>query len=394
MPGVLVAPHVWAEGGGHLSYAFAHDIVNGLLYTRWSAGYFNWIPNLFAVVSVRALPIELAPLGVTYLAFCVQLLPVLLVLRAEGPLFTGWPRRIACLLLLLFLPSAGQEIWLNTINSQIHLGLAALIVLLDEPSRRRRWEVWGVRGILATGGLTGGYVVFLQPVFLFRAIVTRSKERWVQAAIVTAALVIQLGVVGVSTTSETMSEKRHFDITAQIFEDIAAWHFATPVLGRPISNKMLETLGTPGAYIPLLLLAGCLLWVARDRQARPWGLSDQRTTLILAYGCLAAAIAMTAFEGRLGGRYAVVPGYAIVLLVIANVRREHPRWLSTALCLALGLGLLTSMAQYWRSDGKHSPAGYSWAAEVELWRSDPKHRLAIQPKGWTLRLRPRTPNSD
>jgi len=73
MPEVLLAPRLWAEERNYFSYVFLHNIIEGLAYIYWESGYCNLISNLSAVISLRVLPLELAPLGMTYLAFFAQL---------------------------------------------------------------------------------------------------------------------------------------------------------------------------------------------------------------------------------------------------------------------------------------------------------------------------------
>jgi hypothetical protein len=132
-PQYLVAPSFWAEER-MLYFARAWDagVLAGL--AQVPVGYLDLYANVattLAAVLVRTgiCSLATAPRVTVMAALLAQLLPVVLVAAATAPAWGGAWRRAAAVAIVLFGARTGA-LWLNTIDSQIFLGLAAVVVLL------------------------------------------------------------------------------------------------------------------------------------------------------------------------------------------------------------------------------------------------------------------------
>jgi hypothetical protein len=165
-PHVLLEGRFWAEEGSiHFAHAYAEGGIAGLTFIDQRAGYLNLIPNVGTWLATLV-PLSVAPLVTTWLAFGVLLFVLWIAVAWPSDLLPTPGARLIAAGLLLFGPAAHPEVWLNTINSQTHLGIAGILlafVRLDDLSRRRfHLSVTGLvvaalSGLYFLLGPSGGY---------------------------------------------------------------------------------------------------------------------------------------------------------------------------------------------------------------------------------------------
>ncbi len=383
-PELLLSPRFFAEEGKYFRFAYEVGFPRSLVVMHWPVGYFNLVPNLACSLGVL-LPLEFAPACATYLSFLVQLIPFAILAFGRGSFVASPVRRVTASLALLFLPTMMVQAWMASLHAQVHLGIAALLILLDDEARGtlRRW---GYRAILALGGLTGVYVVFLWPVFVYRAFAQRVRDAWIEAAVVTGTLVVQ-GGFWIASIQFGASDPRRAH--GELSETIALWatsHIALPLTGIRV-QALAKSLPLPALYLFLvafLALAAFVLWDRTERRLR-W--RDPRCFTLLAYFCVAACVSFTAYDGRPVGRYAIVPSVAVALFVIQCIDFRARRILSAALLVMLALACVrASSRDYWEGSRCQGHEEHRWRDEVARFRADPTREIAICPRGKTIRL--------
>ncbi len=416
-PVLLTEPRFWAEEGNlHFVYARSHDWLHSLLFVPiggWPAGYFNLVPNLAMLLSTRLVDVESAPLVSTLVALAVQVVPFAVVLWGRSFLWSTQPQRFLACLLLALAPCVVGGVWMNTINSQIFLGLAALLILcekLESVSRRRRIAY---RGLLALAGLTGVYTVALAPVAVLRAYWQRGREERIQALLIVSIAVFQ-AVIYLLVEVVFGPERRRFDVTNWgRTAAFAAYHgIIRPVVGDDLGTRLSAAIGLQAALgdpelwrppryfaempyatwalvLSLLVAAGLLVFLGWPRHL------GQKVLLAALFSLWLIIVSSTA-PAVPRGRYTVLPGLVVVLAIYQGAlqRRRPSRWIAR---LLVAVCLLAGIQEYPRAV---PPGAFGeldnrpdWQEDVARWRSQPLHHLRIWPYnetgGWWLRLRPR-----
>jgi hypothetical protein len=136
-PQYLVAPSFWAEDGAlYFAVAWNGGVLDGLV--QRPTGYVNLWANLGTwlaawLVKAGAISMTSAPRVTAVVALVAQLVPIALVATARSPVWGGPLRRAVAVAIVLVGARTGG-MWLNTINSQYFLALAAIVVLLEPPT--------------------------------------------------------------------------------------------------------------------------------------------------------------------------------------------------------------------------------------------------------------------
>jgi len=429
-PILLLEPRLWAEEATvHLAYAWKHgwwEVLSFVPVDHGPAGYLNLAPNLASLAATRLFELEQAPLVFTGVAMIVQLLPLVVVLYGRSAVWASAWQQVLAAAVLLFTPVITGEVWLNTVNSQLFCGVLALVLLCEPTDGLGRMRRWAYRCALALSGLTGVYAAALAPAFLLRQRRRGDRESRIQALILIAAASLQLVCIGL--THGLLDPQRSGTLRAewgQILTAILYHHFFRPVFGYTVSGRIFTVLGlrpaagssylpnvdVPSSYlvlagwVSLAALLGFFLWCGRRRLGEPLIL------LAVALACLETVL-LTSLVGILpAGRYAVVPGVAVllILLVVSVQDRSGARKLAgAAIATALLIGIATFHNDVPRGSlSAQFPGRPSWRQEVAAWRTDPGDDLQVWPSAlsasgpvlpgifrWTIPLaRDRAPRS-
>ena len=166
-PIYLSEPSFWAEEGS-LFFAVAWEQAPRAALTYRPTEYLVWWANLATtatatLVRLGAVPLARAPLVTVCFALAAQLLPVAVIAWSRAPFWGGPLRRVVAIAIVLF-GVLTDEIWLNTVNSQHWLVLAAALLVLEPPAGKRtahvaRAVVLGVAASVRTGHRRAGAAV-------------------------------------------------------------------------------------------------------------------------------------------------------------------------------------------------------------------------------------------
>jgi hypothetical protein len=192
-PVYVTSPSFWAEEGTlYFAVAWGRSLRETLSYRQ--AGYLSLWPKLATFVGARLarsglVPLVHAPQVTVAFALVVQLLPVAVIAWSRAPFWGGSIRRAVGILIVL-VGVLTDEIWLNTVNSQPWLVLAAALLLL-EPAASGRARSWAAAGLLALAGLTAPTTSVLLPLFVWRAWRSPTRPALAQAGVLAACAVVQ-----------------------------------------------------------------------------------------------------------------------------------------------------------------------------------------------------------
>ena len=390
-PQYLVAPSFWAEEG---MFYFAGAWNGGVLYglVQRPTGYLNLWANLGTslaawLVSVGAITMTSAPRVTAIAALMAQLAPIALVATALSPVWGGGLRRAVAVAIVLVGARTGG-MWLNTINSQYFLALAAIVVLL-EPADVGRIRWWTYAVVVALAGLSGPVASFVAPLLVVKGWWTRSRPALLLGIV--AALCTLVEVASIVAAGAHALDVRAQGLSALVFA-LLVWMrtVVLPVFGPTAAMRFVGHFdpSSTSLLVPAWLLATLVLLVAglalgAPREAR-WLAAGY---LLVTIGSFVAAIGdvralLRTYEG--GARYAFVPAVLLLWLLLANVRRDR-RLQSLLYATLLAVGLATSASE-WREAVRWRESWPAWAAEVEKWRHNPQAPLRIWPPGWKTQL--------
>ena len=392
-PDLLLAPRFWAEEGSvYFEFAYEHSFIEALYFVDWRAGYLNLIASLTSAIAANATPLEYAPFVTTYVSFIVQFVPFLIIFYGKSKVFRGIWKKIAGCLIILLTPTVTGEVWLNTINLQVYFGLIAVLILLEDLKAVSRARRWVYRFLLALGGMSGVYVFFLQPIFVFKAFIERNKERYIQLTIVTLTLFLQVGVFIVSTFQKKLTEKKSLeDIGLHNIGETLYYQLTLPILGNEFTKTTIKDLLIGGFHygylisIFLILLLGILLVRLLGKQRGHINFSDSRITLVLAWFVLVISTNLGSLNNVPSGRYAVLPGFVVLFLILNSVRPNQRPLISTALVFLLSVSMYSGLLDYRRDDLLQCD-GSAWKLEIKEWRQYPNHEIPICPESWEIKL--------
>lgn len=399
-PLLLQQPRFWAEEGKvYFSYAYANPIWKALLAPH--QGYYHLFANVATLLALLV-PVRHAPMVTTLLAFASQALPLALVLWGTAPLWRTLPRKVLVMLIILLTPSSG-ECWLNTINSQFYLALAAALLLLEDPPSEavRRWIY---RGILALAALSGPVTAFLALLFIVRGWARRREpEAGIQAWVVAAGAMLQAGIILTSLDVPPEGAVRFTgmspaNLLAVIINRTLVMPVASMRAAQWVADAMLRLQKT-GAEIALgwglfLMLVSLGLYLC-------WGQPIQQRYLVLASLLMTSLSTVSALIAPDQTKWVLVwPGAAIryyyapsVLLMLAFFGRldlRPKRWrrpgslfaaLALVACLTLGAADYRALVRPFVS-----PDWPAWHDQVAIWETRPGYRLLIWPPPWNMQL--------
>lgn len=151
MPDVLLKGRFWAEEGNVFFLRAWTLSWHDALLAPWG-GYLNIIANSAGLLARNLANMQSAPYVTTLIGLLFQLCPAALILTSEE----RWlqPRSVLVVaLLLIAIPPASEEVWLNTLHSQFHLALCAALILAFQPATGK--VEMSRRGLLLLAPLSG-----------------------------------------------------------------------------------------------------------------------------------------------------------------------------------------------------------------------------------------------
>ncbi len=391
-PQLLLRPRLWAEEGDtYFQYAYHVGLWDALFFLEsFAAGYYLLVATLPSALT-RFVPLEWVPAFYTYFSLGILLLPFAIILFGRSTVWdSGWRRMVACAI-VLFCPAALGEVWLNVINAQIYLGLTALCILLEDlrAASIRRMAVYAA--ILAFAGLSGLYTAFLSLGFALKWWFDRSRGAAVALGVVAFTSAIQgLVLIHIARSGKLATSKlAGYDWVRSAAHTFYA-QYVQPLLGRDLVYAVVDRVGfdygtlvgstTLGvALVGAAAIAGIAFGMFLLAPAR---LRSPGSLMIVCLGSLSLFTTLGAKNGVAGGRYAVLPGFTLLFLMLYNSRASAGalRW-RAPLCGALLAVSLSIGAFGYRTDPAfecRAPCP-SWPDEVAKWRADPTYKMEIWP---------------
>ncbi|MBW2287805.1 MAG: hypothetical protein JRG90_08265, partial [Deltaproteobacteria bacterium] len=303
--------------------------------------------------------------------------------------------------IVVLAPSISGEAWLTSLQSHVFLGLASLLILLENIDAIATARRWSYRILLLVGGLSGPYTAFLQPLFAVRAFIERGREQIIHAAIVTLAFLVQVLVFwNFFVATPAVHGLRRKELGLGILSRVLRLEISAPMLGLEGEGGLVDPLSSLGEHWFLLAYLAVFPFALIDWERRRWRSVDSHLLLFLAFSALTLGISAFSFGIDLDGRYAVLPGFVLLFYLLDNIHAENRRWITAMLILLLSFSLFVGIRNYRSSDSLRcdgrSPTNWRqdvarWRNEesaARLWKREASYRVAICPRGRYMKLQP------
>lgn len=393
---LFTAPRLWAEEGTiYFTYATSHGWLASLLKPH--QGYYSLFSNFAGLLASRAVSLESAPLVTTLLAFIVQCVPLLIVIWGTSRFWDTFSKKVGMIAIILFTPLS-TEIWLNTINSQFYFSLITFLILCEDTATIQIRK-YCYRFLLVISGLTGAVSCFIAPLYIAKAWMTKRREVFVQAGIISSCALLQvIIVIFLAASSDGVYERRSFfpDIPTlgviMWIKNIALLFYGLPFAkeymfyARQAGATMFGVLGYGGLLVTLMLLS-CLA-LRLDREKRIYIFGSYLLLMLLSTFC-ATGDKKELIAPWGGQRYYYVPNVLILTMVLLAANRKFKtkamKIFSWGLRCLLILALLHGAAIYIHFSVRDKTCP-KWTEEIEQWNKDSSHSVKISPPGWEISL--------
>lgn len=378
MQAYLLTGRIFAEEGTFFYPAIsAVGFLHGLFYLF--NGHLELATNLIVAISTLV-DFKYAPLVLTYGSFFLQLIPVGLIVVNFKELGLSLWGLAGFLTVYTGLPQA-PEVWANSINLHFHFALLAAVLLgLTEVADYHKWIV---RVTLAFCGLSGIPANFLAPVFFYRALAQKDKEKWIHFGIISTTALVQMSLLFYNRSNLT---GRDFDRNILHFVlPIISQQLIGPFLGLGIGGKIIdvlkETLRLNVISILVFIFSSSLMvmWIKAAVKAAN---SSVRLFIVCAF-----FLSIFSILGSLGGKEHLISAVAggryffasnalvyLSVMIMATVNK------SRIYKFALTILMITCVSLV----GRYMP-GPNWSREYERATQQNSPVFNIWPDGWTMK---------
>ncbi len=229
------------EGSVFYSHALSTSFFNHVFFISPLAGYFLLNANLQTGIA-SILPIEFGPFFTVWTSFAFMALPALLLFSFCTEVKF---QRIKLLffVLLLFSPYANYpEIFANSINSQIYLGLSTFVIFLFFSNIKSTGSKIFVWIILFLSFLSGYYSLALLPMLIYRRLKEGSSPFISNILILgLVSLMFQFTITLNMIFSDTLwpTKLGPSKFTIQYFNEFVVWLFNNFLLDQDLGNLSL-----------------------------------------------------------------------------------------------------------------------------------------------------------
>ena len=392
-PSFFLTPRLWAEEGTFY-FANAYYHAQSELWYKGldflAAGYYSLWPNVATTVAANCVSLENVPYVTLLFSVAVQLIPFAIVLWSISAFWQSTLRKTAGIFVLLYAPICGQ-VWLNTILSQVFFAITTFLLLLEDApvAALRRWIY---RILLVLGGFTGPISCFLSTLFLQEAYREKNKERWIQAAIISACAAVQVYLMFFVSPRGGRSV---FDLPTYILS-LGTQSVGVVLMGfekaRVLAKTFLDAYRQGGdiyatqVIVCFVVLSLILFFLSKGIPAKERRIlfgSYLLLTVISFYGALGEDKSYLIRVGT-STRYFYASNIIFLLLILARIRK--PFGLGSLVATAMLIVSITYGMLDYKKTLTQNESWPAWSDEVQAWREDSCHKVAIWPSPWAITL--------
>ena len=319
-PYIFFNGRFFAEEAKHFAYAWKNGFLSGLFYVEDFAGYFNLIANILSSTA-SIIQLEYAPFVTVYGSFLIILILPYLVFFRDSNLFDNNNKKIIGGIILFCSPPFVPEIWLNAINLQVYLGLISIIILFMHNLTKKQ-KIFN-HLIIFISGFSGIYTCSLLPLFAINYYFKKNFYNLLNFLIILFSTIIQLSLIIYFKLKNTLSDSvftnniDFLSLSLYLYNNIFKAFF-----GREFIHLIWQNLKffLNDSYMIISISISILLFLIilfYSKNIIKLAFKD-KTFLYLVYifFTISFVILIGSLGNYFGGRYAVITGSTLILIVI------------------------------------------------------------------------------
>ncbi len=388
---IIQGGRLWAEEGViYLKNALTEPWYNAwfALIPQEHAAYINLLAGLATWVAFKLGGLQYAPAITVTIAFFIQCLPPFIIITHQFPWKKSLAISLAAVSMCALAPVSG-EVWLNTIESQMHLALAAALILAAPIADG--WLLNLDLAILLLAVLSGPGTSILLPFYIIRTYFERRRGRILQLSVIFIGFIVQVSMY----LSHLYAARSFFLTPIELITTSTLHTIILPFGGLGLARYMSLTLAaiksqntgliiSVSLFIIFYLIVAFVAIIWRD--------------ISLFFLVAASAVCGTVFfAGALNGsysdmlhlsfdgRYAFVPEVLNCIIIAHIASRAESFVIKTLSTLLLSWIIIIGISDY-RADNMMFARGPSWDKQIGMWYKNNDYALKIWPNGWTLKI--------
>ena len=374
-----------------LSFALNNSWIDTITFVHWNAGYINLFSNFISFVNSKLISLENAALFNIYSNFSINLIILYIILFEKSILFKSFTERFLVSLIVVISPIFVFEIWLDSLNAQVYLGILTLLILLSFNSKLKFFFYFP---IIVLSGLTGIYSCLLLPAFFFKAHSTKNKFDYINFFLILITSSIQLFLIFYSKISQRLFEgKLNTDLFLNLNEFISYSYniLIRPFFSTSFSNFIIDDLfNLRNNYFLLIIFSIVtflillifltnflknLITVKKD---------DKILHIILIYYFISSSILVTVggVSDWVGGRYSVIPSFCLTLMIVKLIFVNSKSFLKYVYSFLIIFSLINGVYDF--QNPKYIEFYkcincVHWKDEVALYKENKNYKVRVWP---------------
>lgn len=370
-PALLIHPRLWAEEGC-IFYQFARHHSLYEIFTTVHVGYLTLFNSMVSAMQAKVFSVESAPVVSTYAGFIIQLIPVYIIIFTTHSFWDTAFKKIICVLVVIVFMA--PEIWLNTTNSHFIFGLITFLIMTISANEISVIQKHLFRVLLFIGGLTGPASILFTPVFIAKAYKEKSREKIIQAGILTAcaitqSLIIMYAILYNNTYHRLSTHNYRKTIYYFFVDNFSMLPYTSTSYLHPVIFYLSLSFG-------VLMFAFWMYLLVNNKKEGDYLISLSSIILVGTFSTLGSLN----MEGS--PRYSYIPSCIFIIVIISEVfkiKTTPTKMKYVASCILIAC-LLTNIIYY-----KHGMLNTyqstfpKWKEEVSKWRVDSTYCPKVHP---------------
>ena len=367
------------EGSFFFKNSFEHGFLYGLTQIHFGSGYLNLWANICTAFASLA-ELEYAPLVTVYLNFLLIIFLIYYIIDSSSFILSNLFYKYLFCLLIIVSPLSAPEVWLNSINAQVYLGIFSIIIFLNNFHIKKKIHKLSVYTLFLSG-LTSLYACVLTPFFYLKFKIFKNRTDLKNFFVLSICSLIQLSIFFYSKLNNLAYEGVRHQVSLEKLTSFYYNVLVKPLIGRENSYIFINNLKNLDVKILLVLfsilvsfiLFYCIKYFIKKKDYIFFFLLCIfiSETILIFYG---------SHNNHAGGRYSVVPG-SIVFLILIKICTEDIKIIKNISLILIFVSIASGLYEFKNNNSyknfllcNNCPV---WKDEIKIWRNNPQYKINI-----------------
>lgn len=367
------------EGSFFFKNSFENGFFLGLIQIHLGSGYLNLWANI--CTAFATLPkLEYAPLVTVYFNFFLIIFLVYYIIISSSLILSNLFYKYLFCLLIIVSPLSAAEVWLNSINAQVYFGIFTIIIFFTNFDIKKKIHKLSIYTLILSG-LTTLYACVLTPFFYLKFKIYKNNSDLKNFFVLSICSLVQLSIFLYSKLNNLADDGIRHQISLEKLTSFYYNVLVKPLIGRENSYLIINYLKNFDIKILLVLfsilisfvLFFCIKYFIKRNDYIFYFLLCFlifETTLIF-YG---------SHNSHAGGRYSVVPG-SIIFLLLIKICTENLKIIKKISLTLIFISIASGLYEF-----KHNNSYKNflicnscpiWKDEIKIWSKNPLYKINI-----------------